>query len=198
MEGRRGSGCREEGCRGEGFMWGKVHTGLILIQSSEIRQRLKQSAIWFVHLHGEPPPAYLSQTAAGSFHIVPAGLCVCVMFISVTVRLCHQPLSTTVCRLISSFAENQDESKIILKGSEFKDLMVSRDYIQKNDGKRQKYPLISCEGLLPLSLETFNKEIWQSQCRKGSDILTFSSSNGSSAFPIMQRTFLKPIAFYIS
>lgn len=45
MEGRRGSGCREEGCRGEGFMWGKVHTGLILIQSSEIRQRLKQSAI---------------------------------------------------------------------------------------------------------------------------------------------------------
>lgn len=84
------------------------------------------------------------------------------------------------------------------QGSEFKDLMVSRDYIRKNDGQGQKYPLISCEGLLPLSLESYNKEICQGQSSKGSDILTLSSSNGLSAFLIMQHTFLKPIAFYIS
>lgn len=76
------------------------------------------------------------------------------------------------------------------QGSEFKDLMVSRDYIRKNDGQGQKYPLISCEGLLPLSLESYNKEICQGQSSKGSDILTLSSSNGLSAFLIMQHTFL--------
>lgn len=64
--------------------------------------------------------------------------------------------------------------------------------------KDKKYPLISCEGLLPLSLESYNKEICQGQSSKGSDILTLSSSNGLSAFLIMQHTFLKPIAFYIS